>query len=61
VYWYITTELEEEQIRRLVGNSLGVIFFHESEVPFDPARTENLGNVTQGFTVVKPWEETNYR
>lgn len=58
VYWYITTELEDEQIRRLVANSLNVIFFHDSEEPFDPSLTENLGNVSQSFVVVQPWEES---
>eukprot|EP01126_Amoeba_proteus_P053875 TRINITY_DN6590_c0_g1_i6.p1 TRINITY_DN6590_c0_g1~~TRINITY_DN6590_c0_g1_i6.p1 ORF type:complete len:364 (+),score=69.26 TRINITY_DN6590_c0_g1_i6:609-1700(+) len=61
LYWYVTTELSQEAIRRLVGNSINVIFFHESLQPFDPALVDSLGKLCQSFIVVKPWEHNSYR
>eukprot|EP01114_Cavostelium_apophysatum_P019642 TRINITY_DN6390_c0_g1_i1.p1 TRINITY_DN6390_c0_g1~~TRINITY_DN6390_c0_g1_i1.p1 ORF type:complete len:675 (-),score=165.25 TRINITY_DN6390_c0_g1_i1:156-2180(-) len=64
VMYHVTTMMDPEMHRRLIGNDLAVIFFHESNVPFNPSKIDQLGTVPQIFAVVQPCQHngtTMYR
>jgi len=54
VIFHITTMMDEEQTRRLVGNDNAVIFFKNEGEAFDPSEISLLGNMPQTFLVVQP-------
>jgi len=54
VRWHLATTLNQEQIRRLIGNNKTCVFFHDSVEPFDTKRVQEMGVVPQIFIVVQP-------
>jgi len=58
VEWHIATNMDEEEHRRLIGNSQCIVFFKENDgTQFDLSKVQNLGTVTQFFIVVEPYNE----
>lgn len=53
VMWHVSTMMNSEGHRRLIGNDIGAIFFQE-ETPFEVATIDKLGTVPQVFFVVQP-------
>jgi hypothetical protein len=51
--WHVSTILNSEGHRRLIGNDIGSIFFQE-DTPFEVSTIDKLGTVPQVFLVVKP-------
>eukprot|EP01125_Pyxidicula_operculata_P001024 TRINITY_DN108_c8_g2_i1.p1 TRINITY_DN108_c8_g2~~TRINITY_DN108_c8_g2_i1.p1 ORF type:complete len:1167 (+),score=338.57 TRINITY_DN108_c8_g2_i1:63-3563(+) len=60
VMFHICLWFTPEQHRRLIGNDIVFVIFHDSTVPFDPAPLDALGTVPQVFGVVQKHED-NYR
>ncbi len=56
--FHISHWMIAEQHRRLLGNDVNFIIFHEAHEPFDPAPMNELGTVPQVFGVVTPHEES---
>jgi len=54
VRWHLATTLNQEQIRRLIGNNKTVVFFNDSDQPFDTRGVQEMGVVPQIFIVVQP-------
>lgn len=54
VRWHLSTTLNQEQIRRLIGNNKTVVFFFDSDQPFDTKGIQEMGAVPQIFIVVQP-------
>jgi hypothetical protein len=52
--------MNSEQHRRLIGNDVAFVIFHDSPQPYDPNPLDTLGTVPHIFAVVQPFEE-NYR
>lgn len=48
--------MNAEQHRRLIGNDIAVIYFHEGP-PFVLEEHDNLGTVPQVFVVVSPYQD----
>jgi len=54
VVWYLASKMTEEEQRRFIGNTMGVIFYVETEEPFDHQLVRNMGSMLQFCIVVKP-------
>jgi hypothetical protein len=61
VIYHVSTLLNSEQTRRLIGNDLNVIIFQESGEPMNPIELDKLGTVPHCFTVVRPVKKGLYR
>jgi len=59
IIYHVAPMLGAEEHRRLIGNDVAVIFFHE-EGEFDASHLDKLGTVPQIFIVVSPAKD-NYR
>jgi len=57
IMFHICHWLTPEQHRRLIGNDVVVIIFHDSSNPFVPDPISNIGTVPQIFGVVSPHED----
>jgi len=55
VNWHVTTMMDAEQIRRLVGNDQAFICFKDEGESFDSSELTQLGNMPQIFVVVQPY------
>jgi len=56
--WHMAHNMDEEQVRRCIGNTQCVIIFNDTEmIEFDPKDINEAGNVVQFFVVIQPWEE----
>lgn len=53
--------MNAEQHRRLIGNDVVFIIFHDNECSFDPSPLNALGTVPQVFGVVQKYQELYYR
>jgi hypothetical protein len=53
--------MNAEQHRRLIGNDVVFIIFHDSDSSFDPSPLNALGTVPQVFGVVQKYQEDSYR
>eukprot|EP01126_Amoeba_proteus_P003010 TRINITY_DN10981_c0_g1_i2.p1 TRINITY_DN10981_c0_g1~~TRINITY_DN10981_c0_g1_i2.p1 ORF type:complete len:200 (-),score=26.70 TRINITY_DN10981_c0_g1_i2:157-756(-) len=55
---YLSTQLNSEECRRLIGNCQAVIFFVEpSEVPFDLSQLDTMGGMPQCYFVIQPYQD----
>jgi len=57
VIFHVAPILNKEEIRRLIGNDIGVIFYFDADPPvaqFDCSEIDSLGEVPQVFAVVQP-------
>jgi len=54
IIYHLTSIMDEEQTRRLVGNDNAFIFFKDENESFDPSEISLLGNMSQTFIVVQP-------
>eukprot|EP01127_Copromyxa_protea_P010816 TRINITY_DN267_c0_g2_i1.p1 TRINITY_DN267_c0_g2~~TRINITY_DN267_c0_g2_i1.p1 ORF type:complete len:365 (+),score=61.04 TRINITY_DN267_c0_g2_i1:378-1472(+) len=52
--YHVSQLLNSEEHRRLIGNDVVFIIFHEGEGAFDPTPLDGIGTVPQVFLVVKP-------
>jgi len=59
IIFHVAPMLGAEEHRRLIGNDVAVVFFHE-DGDFDASQLDKLGTVPQNFVVVSPFKE-NYR
>jgi len=58
VEWHVATSMDEEEHRRLIGNSQCIVFFKENDgTQFDVCQVQKLGTVTQFFMVVEPYRD----
>jgi len=56
--WYLSHNMDEEQVRRSIGNTMCVIIFHDAEQEeFDPKDIGNAGAIAQFFVIVQPLED----
>eukprot|EP01125_Pyxidicula_operculata_P014136 TRINITY_DN4696_c0_g1_i3.p1 TRINITY_DN4696_c0_g1~~TRINITY_DN4696_c0_g1_i3.p1 ORF type:complete len:1061 (+),score=242.47 TRINITY_DN4696_c0_g1_i3:66-3248(+) len=61
VMYHICLWMNAEQHRRLIGNDIVFIIFHEEGTPFDPTPIDAIGTVPQVFCVVQPHNDASYR
>jgi hypothetical protein len=61
IRWFLASQMNEEQIRRLIGNTENVVLFHNASIPFDPIHIDKMGNIPQTFIVVQPFKKSTYR
>jgi len=54
VMFHICLWMNSEQHRRLIGNDVVFVIFHEEGTSFDPGPLDDLGTVPQVFLVVQP-------
>jgi len=52
--------MNAEQHRRLIGNDVVFIIFHEEGKSFDPGPLDAVGTVPQVFIVVQPFDNSEY-
>lgn len=50
--------MNSEQHRRLIGNDVVFVIFHDSDQMFDPNPLDTLGTVPHIFAVVQPYEDS---
>ena len=55
--FHICIWMDTEQHRRLIGNDVVFIIFHDGSERFDPAPLDGLGTVPQVFGVVQKHED----
>eukprot|EP01126_Amoeba_proteus_P056814 TRINITY_DN7194_c0_g1_i4.p1 TRINITY_DN7194_c0_g1~~TRINITY_DN7194_c0_g1_i4.p1 ORF type:complete len:258 (-),score=52.97 TRINITY_DN7194_c0_g1_i4:1020-1793(-) len=61
VMFHVSPLMNSEQHRRLIGNDIVFIIFHDSCVPLDPTPLDSLGTVPQVFCVVQPLSSDSFR
>jgi hypothetical protein len=57
VMFHVAPLMNSEQHRRLVGNDITYIFYHDSPQPFNSALLGHFGQVPHAFLVVQPLAE----
>eukprot|EP01125_Pyxidicula_operculata_P017144 TRINITY_DN597_c2_g1_i1.p1 TRINITY_DN597_c2_g1~~TRINITY_DN597_c2_g1_i1.p1 ORF type:complete len:1127 (-),score=295.82 TRINITY_DN597_c2_g1_i1:160-3540(-) len=57
VMFHICLWMNPEQHRRLIGNDVIFILFHDNNEPFDPGPLDSLGTVPQVFGVVQRYQD----
>lgn len=61
VMFHICAWMDAEQHRRLIGNDVVFVIYHDSLEPFDPTPLDTLGTVPQVFAVVQKPHEHYFR
>eukprot|EP01126_Amoeba_proteus_P055141 TRINITY_DN6827_c0_g4_i2.p1 TRINITY_DN6827_c0_g4~~TRINITY_DN6827_c0_g4_i2.p1 ORF type:complete len:398 (-),score=81.96 TRINITY_DN6827_c0_g4_i2:160-1353(-) len=63
IMFHVGLMMNSEQHRRLIGNDVVFIIFHDCFFPLDPKPLDSLGTVPQVFCVVQPLlsDENHYR
>lgn len=56
--FHVAPLMNSEQRRRLIGNDVLILFFHDDEQSFDMNQThKDMGSFSQVFAVVQPHPE----
>jgi len=58
VMFHVCLWMNAEQHRRLIGNDVVFIIYHDAQKPFDPVPLDSLGTVPQVFAVVQKFEDS---
>jgi hypothetical protein len=53
VIYHVAVLMDSEQQRRLIGNDITYLFFHDSQEPFPTSLVNGFGQVPQMFLVVQ--------
>lgn len=60
--YYLSHVMDEEEVRREIGNTTAVILFYDAESDeFDPKDLKLAGKLTQFVIIIQPVEPENYR
>jgi len=59
--YYLAHVMDEDEVRREIGNTTAVIIFHDVGAKFDPKDLKLAGKLTQFVIIVQPVEPDNYR
>jgi hypothetical protein len=57
VMFHVAPLMNSEQLRRLVGNDITYVFYHDAMQPFNSSLLHNFGQVPHAFLVVQPIAE----
>jgi len=62
VIFHLAPLLDAEGHRRLIGNDIAIIFYHDDLLgSFDPSEVGSLGAVPQIYAIIQPYKNNRYR
>jgi len=61
IVYFLAHVMDEEEVRREIGNSTAIIIFHDEMDEFDPKDLQLAGKPTQFVIIVQPTHQEYYR